>query len=337
MVMSSADVVNEINLIASEINKFILENISGEPTDLYQSSLHYIKSGGKRLRPFMAVKSNELFGGTLELSLPAASAVELVHNFTLVHDDIMDNDNIRHNVTTVHRQYGIPLAILSGDVLFSKAFHMISLLGKKAGINESTLLKMVELLSSSCIDVCEGQSMDIRMAQDREFSSQDYYIKMIEKKTAALFRVSCELGTLSSPNFVQQDLKNMSGFGQKIGISFQLVDDLIGIYGDSNVTGKFVGNDIREGKKTLPILMALERLDSHDRDLLQKVFGKKDAADLEIRQIVDKIAKLNIDKEIRRIANDYTQKAFEHLHSYVGLKAKESLENSAKYIVERSL
>lgn len=335
--MSSVDVVNEINHIASKINKFILENVSGEPTGLYQSSLHYIKTGGKRLRPFMAIKSSELFGGTLELSLPAASAVELIHNFTLVHDDIMDNDNLRHNVTTVHRQYGIPLAILSGDVLFSKAFHMISYLGKKAGLSELVLVKMIELLSSSCIEVCEGQSMDIQMAQESEFSSQDYYISMIEKKTAALFRVSCELGTLSSPNFTQQDLKNMSGFGEKIGISFQLVDDLIGIYGHSNVTGKFVGNDIREGKKTLPILMALERLDSGDKLLLQKVFGKKDAADLEIKQVVDKIAKLNIDKEIRDIANAYTQKAFEHLQSYERSQARKSLENSAKYIVERSL
>lgn len=335
--MSSVDVISEINDVASEINKFILENVCGEPTDLYQSSLHYIKSGGKRLRPFMAVKSSEMFGGTLKLSLPAASAVELIHNFTLVHDDIMDNDNLRHNVATVHREFGVPLAILSGDVLFSKAFHMISFLGHKSGVNDSTLVKMIELLSSSCTDVCEGQSMDIQMAQDSDFSSKDHYIKMIKKKTAALFRVSCELGTLSSPNFTQRDLDNMSGFGEKIGISFQLVDDLIGIHGDSNITGKFVGNDIREGKKTLPILIASERLDSQGRSLLQDVFGKKDAGDSEIKQIVKNIAQLNIDKEIRNIANAYTQEAFEHLQTYENSSARKWLETSARYIVERSL
>jgi geranylgeranyl diphosphate synthase type I len=335
--MSSVNVISEINIVASEINKFIVDNVSGEPDDLYQSSLHYIKSGGKRLRPFMTVKSSELFGGTLNQSLPAASAVELIHNFTLVHDDIMDNDNLRHNVKTVHRQYGIPLAILSGDVLFSKAFHLISYLGNKAGINDSNLIKMIKLLSSACIDVCEGQSMDIEMAQEREFSSKDYYIKMIQKKTAALFRVSCELGTLSSPNFTEKDLENMSRFGEKIGISFQLVDDLIGIHGDSNLTGKLVGNDIREGKKTLPILMTSERLDSQSRDLLYNVFGKKDARDLEIKQIVEKIAELNIDKEIRNIAASYTQEAFEHLHTYEDSSARKSLENSARFIVERSL
>ncbi|HKR74839.1 MAG TPA: polyprenyl synthetase family protein [Candidatus Nitrosocosmicus sp.] len=335
--MSSVDVVSEINNVASEINKYILENVCGEPTDLYQSSLHYIKSGGKRLRPFMAVKSSELFGGTLGLSLPAASAVELIHNFTLVHDDIMDNDNLRHNVPTVHKEFGIPLAILSGDVLFSKAFHIISHLGKKSGIGDSTLIKMIELLSSSCIDVCEGQSMDIQMAQDSDFSSKDYYINMIKKKTAALFRVSCELGTLSSQNFSNKDLENMSGFGEKIGISFQLVDDLIGIHGDSNITGKFVGNDIREGKKTLPILIASEQLDSQGRDLLQDVFGKKDASESEIKQVVNNIAQLNIDKEIRNIANAYTQEAFEHLQTYENSSARTWLETSARYIVERSL
>lgn len=160
---------------------------------------------------------------------------------------------------------------------------------------------------------------------------------MIQKKTAALFRVSCELGTLSSPNFTQKDLENMSEFGEKIGISFQLVDDLIGIHGDSKLTGKFVGNDIREGKKTLPILIASERLDSQGRDLLDNVFGKKDAQDAEIKQIVEKIAKLNIDKEIRDIANSYTHEAFEHLYSYGDSGARKSLENSARFIVERSI
>ena len=304
---------------------------------LYLSSLHYIQSGGKRLRPFMAVKSSELFGGTLQSTLPAASAVELVHNFTLVHDDIMDNDNMRHNVRTVHRQYGIPLAILSGDVLFSKAFHLISYHGKKNGISESNLLDMVELLSSSCIDVCEGQALDIKMSEQNHFSSKDDYIEMIGKKTAALFRVSCELGTLSSPNHSRSDFDNLSEFGEKIGISFQLIDDLIGIHGDTKITGKFVGNDIREGKKTLPILMAFENLDLQSKEQLSAVFGNPDSSNNEIERVVEKIAKINIDKEIRSLTDTYTQNAFDRLANYDKSHAKSSLERTAKYIVERSL
>jgi len=335
--MSSEEIKTEINFVASKINQFILNNISGQPFGLYTASLHYIKSGGKRLRPFMTVKSCELLNGNLQSSLPAAASVELIHNFTLVHDDIMDNDNVRHNVTTVHRQFGIPLAILAGDVLFSKAFQVISIYGKKIGIDQSVLLRMVDLLSYSCMDLCEGQALDIQMAQDDEFSSTESYIKMIEKKTAALFRVSCELGTLSSPDFTEKDLKNMSGYGEKIGIAFQLIDDLIGIHGDSKITGKFVGNDIREGKKTLPILLAFKNLGSTDRDLLKQLFGSKNAKDSEIAEMVKKIAQIRVDKQVRDIANTYTEAAFKTLESYDRSPALVSLENSAKYIIERSL
>lgn len=335
--MSSEDIKTEINFVASNLNQFILNNISGEPSGLYTASSHYIKSGGKRLRPFMAIKSSELFNGSLESSLPAAASVELIHNFTLVHDDIMDNDNVRHNVTTVHRQFGIPLAILAGDVLFSKAFQVIAIHGKRAGLDQSVLLRMVDLLSTSCIDVCEGQALDIQMAQDDEFSSTSSYIKMIEKKTAALFRVSCELGTLCSPDFTEKDLENMSGYGEKIGIAFQLIDDLIGVHGDSKMTGKFVGNDIREGKKTLPILLAFQNLNSADKDLLRQLFGNKNAKDSEIAVMVDKIAEIRVDKEVRDTATSFAEEAFKTLKSYDQSPALISLKNSAKYIVERSL
>lgn len=337
MIMSSEEIVNEISKLASEINRFINENVSGNPDELYLSSLHYIKSGGKRLRPFMAVKSSELFGGTVESALPAACAVELVHNFTLVHDDIMDNDNIRHNVSTVHRQFGIPLAILSGDVLFSKAFHLISSHGKKSGIDESNLLSMIELLSSACMDVCEGQALDIKMAEENNFSTKEQYIEMIGKKTAALFRVSCELGTLSSKDFNNNDLQNLSEYGERIGISFQLIDDLIGIHGDSRVTGKFVGNDIREGKKTLPILLAFENLDNQGKEQLTSVFGNSNSTNGDIEKVVEQISRINIDKEVREVADSYTQSAFDKLSAYDNSPAKSSLERSAKFIVERRL
>ncbi len=335
--MSSEEIKTEINFVASKINQFILNNISGEPFGLYAPSLHYIKSGGKRLRPFMTIKSCELLNGNLQSSLPAAASIELIHNFTLVHDDIMDNDNIRHNVTTVHRQFGIPLAILAGDVLFSKAFQVISVHGKKVGIDHSVLLRMVDVLSSSCTDVCEGQALDIQMSQDDAFSSTKSYIEMIEKKTAALFRVACELGTLSSPDFTEKDFENLSGYGNKIGIAFQLIDDLIGIHGDSKLTGKFVGNDIREGKKTLPILLAFQNLSSTDKDLLKQLFGSKNAKDSLIAEMIKKIAEINVDKEVRDIANNYAQEAFKALQCYDHSPALVSLENSAKYIVERSL
>lgn len=335
--MSSEEIITEINSVASQINQFILSNISGNPLRLYDASLHYIKSGGKRLRPFMTVKSCQLFGGILETSLPAAASVELIHNFSLVHDDIMDNDHLRHNVATVHTKFGIPLAILSGDVLFSKAFQLISTYGKRVGISNGVLVEMINLLSSSCIDVCEGQALDMKMSMDEGFSSKDLYIQMIEKKTAALFRVSCELGVLSSPNHEISDIKNLSNYGTKIGIAFQLIDDLIGIYGDSKITGKFVGNDIREGKKTLPILLAFQNLDSSDKNKLNEIFGNKNATNASIEEMVGRIASIGVDKDVREIAHNYVTDAFQILHSYSESEFRLALENSAMYIIKRSL
>jgi len=335
--MSAEEIKTEINFIASKINQFILSNVSGNPEHLYDASLHYIKSGGKRIRPFMTVKSCQLFGGKMETSIPYASSVELVHNFTLVHDDIMDNDNFRHNVSSVHNQFGIPVAILSGDVLFSKAFQIISYYGLKSGLSSETLIKMLHLLSSSCIEICEGQAMDIKMSTDFDFSTKQEYINMIEKKTAALFQVSCELGTLSSLNYSQMDVENLSNYGKKIGIAFQLIDDLIGIYGDSKITGKSVGNDIREGKKTFPILLAIQNMDTQDRSKLKEVFGKKNANIESVKEIVNKIALIGIDKDVRSLAQTFIDDAFKILDKYEVSEPLLSLKNSARYIVERRL
>ena len=335
--MSAEEIKTEINFIASTINQFILSNVSGNPEHLYDASLHYIKSGGKRIRPFMSVKSCQLFGGKIETSIPFASSVELVHNFTLVHDDIMDNDSLRHNVAAVHIQFGVPVAILSGDILFSKAFQIITTFGKKSGLSNETLVEMMHLLSSACIEICEGQALDIKMSTDADFTSIDDYLYMIEKKTAALFKVSCELGTLSSSNYSPNDVGNMSNYGKKIGIAFQLIDDLIGIYGDSKITGKAVGNDIREGKKTFPILLALQNLDSADKIKLKKVFGNKNASEESIKEIVNRIALINVDKDVRSIAQDFIKDAFRILHKYDNAEPRLSLENSARYIVERRL
>jgi len=335
--MSTEEIKTEINFIASKINQFILSNVSGNPEHLYDASLHYIKSGGKRIRPFMTVKSCQLFGGKMETSIPYASSVELVHNFTLVHDDIMDNDNFRHNVSSVHNQFGIPVAILSGDVLFSKAFQIISYYGLKSGLSSETLIKMLHLLSSSCIEICEGQAMDIKMSTDFDFSTKQEYINMIEKKTAALFQVSCEIGTLASLNYSQMDVENLSNYGKKIGIAFQLIDDLIGIYGDSKITGKSVGNDIREGKKTFPILLAIQNMDTQDRSKLKEVFGKKNANIESVKEIVNKISLIGIDKDVRSLAQTFIDDAFKILDKYEVSEPLLSLKNSARYIVERRL
>ncbi|MCI0563552.1 MAG: polyprenyl synthetase family protein, partial [Nitrososphaera sp.] len=148
--MKASSIKGELESYASTVNEFLLSCLDGKPKQLYQASSHLIRTGGKRLRPFMVIKSCEMLGGTVRRALPAAAAVELVHNFTLVHDDIMDNDEMRHGTATVHRSYGMPLAILAGDILFSKSFELLTNHARKAGISDRAITQMVGKLSAAC-------------------------------------------------------------------------------------------------------------------------------------------------------------------------------------------
>jgi geranylgeranyl diphosphate synthase type I len=329
---------NDLENTAGRVNEFILSYLEGSPKELYSASGHYISSGGKRLRPFIVLKSCELFGGNSVKAMPAAAAVELVHNFSLVHDDIMDNDNMRHNVPTVHSSYGIPLAILAGDILFSKAFQLLSVVGLKEGINDKSISEMVSRLSTACINVCEGQALDMNMTYENEKSySQADYIRMIEKKTASLFELSCSLGVLSANTHSKSDLDRLSVFGRNTGIAFQLVDDLIGISGDPKVTGKAVGNDIREGKKTYPIVLVLKKADPQERIKILRVFGSKNTADGELEEAISIISDLGIEEEIRTLAESYISQALKTLDVYDDSEPKKALQTTANFIARRSL
>jgi geranylgeranyl diphosphate synthase type I len=160
---------------------------------------------------------------------------------------------------------------------------------------------------------------------------------MIQKKTASLFEVSCALGVLTSQEPNTENVNNLSNFGRYTGIAFQLIDDLIGVTGDPKLTGKAVGNDIREGKKTFPILLALENADTSKREKIMKVFGAKAANRDYVEDAVDAISSLNIEEEVRKTAHDNMIKAFESIKNYNETNAKNALVSSAKFIVERSL
>ncbi len=324
----------QIENYINQVNNHLLSFLTGKPSELYQASTHYLKSGGKRLRPIMVIKSCEMFKGNQHDALPAASAVELIHNFSLVHDDIMDNDDMRHGIPTVHKIFGLPLAILSGDILFSKAFQILSTTNINS-IKDSSLLSMIRKLSSACIDICEGQYKDIQFSHGQNFPSEDEYIEMISKKTAALFKVSCSLGALCSRNATEKDVDNMSEFGQNSGIAFQLIDDLIGIAGHSKETGKAVGNDIREGKKTYPILLSFKKASEVERSQILKVFGKDDCDNVSLKKAIDVISSLQIEKMVRRSAMDYIEKARKSIRNYEDSDPKKILQELSTYIVER--
>jgi len=325
-------VSNSIKKNADFVNKFLRKELNGDPKQLYDAASHLIIHGGKRLRPYLVLKSCQMLGGKQSDAISAASAVEMIHNFTLVHDDIMDNDEMRHGVTTTHKKFDIPLAILAGDVLFSKAYNTIS---SKSKLSSNYTTQLVSKLSKACIEICEGQVDDIKFAENKRTPTEKEYIKMIEKKTAVLFEVSCAMGAICAKR-KQKDVKNLSAFGKNLGIGFQITDDLIGIIGDSKITKKPVGNDIREGKKSLPIILAIKKARGQNRTKIMRVFGNSGASKQQINLAVNVIRSLGVEKEVRDMALKYAQRAEKSISSYTG-SAKNEMAGLLNFVTKRSL
>jgi len=323
---------NSIKKNAGFVNKFLKKELKGNPKQLYDAASHLILHGGKRLRPFLVLKSCQMLGGKQSDAISAASAVEMIHNFTLVHDDIMDNDEMRHGVTTTHKKFDIPLAILAGDVLYSKAYNTIS---SKSKLSSNYTTQLVSKLSKACIEICEGQVNDIKFAENKKIPTEKEYIKMIEKKTAVLFEVSCAMGAICAKR-KQKDVKNLSVFGRNLGIAFQITDDLIGIIGDSKITKKPVGNDIREGKKSLPIILAIKKARGQNRIKIMQVFGNSGASKQQINLAVNVIRSLGVEKEVRDVALKYAQRAEKSISSYTG-SAKNEMAGLLNFVTKRSL
>ena len=316
---------------AKTVNDYLGKKLVGNPKQLYNAAAHLIISGGKRLRPYMVLKSCQILGGKSKDAMPAAGAIEMIHNFTLVHDDIMDNDEMRHGVPTVHKKFGMPIAILAGDVLFSKAYQTISI----SKLPSSRTTELISRLAKACVDVCEGQLLDIGMAESKKIPTQSQYITMIAKKTAALFDVSCSMGAICA-KAKQKDVSNLSSFGRNLGIAFQITDDLIGVMGDPKVTKKPVGNDLREGKKSLPILLAIKKAKGREKQIILKSFGNPKTSKKDLEKAVKVIRALGIEETVRNQASRYAKTAKKSLSSYSG-PAKKELIALLDFVVERSL
>ncbi len=321
----------QIEQNAKLVNKYLNSKLKGNPKKLYDAAGHLIIHGGKRLRPYMVIKSCQILGGKSSNAMSAASAVEMIHNFSLVHDDIMDNDEMRHGVPTVHKKFGMPIAILAGDVLFSKAFQIIS----DSKLSPNATIQLVSRLAKACVDICEGQLLDVKMAEEKKIPTQSDYITMIGKKTAALFDVSCAIGAICASD-KDKDVLNLSTFGRNLGIAFQITDDLIGVMGDPKITKKPVGNDLREGKKSLPILMAIKLAKDNDKKIILKAFGNSKISRKDLNKAIDVIRSLGIEESVRKQALKYADKAEKSLAKYSG-SAKSELITLLDFVVKRSV
>ncbi len=305
---------------ASSVNAELRTSVRGRPVRLYDAAYHLIKNGGKRLRPHLVMTCAEMFGGTRRGAIHAAAAIEMIHNFTLVHDDIMDNDATRHGVRTVHKKFGESVAILAGDVLFSKAYAKVL----RSPVDDATKTALVSTMADACVDICEGQIMDIDMASKRAFPTNAQYITMINKKTAVLFESACVMGALSA-GARKSDVANVASFGRNMGIAFQITDDIIGTMGDARATKKPVGNDLREGKKSLPILLALQRTRGAQARTIRSCFGNRRAGAAALGRAVSAMKESGAEDAARAVASRYASKAQGALAAYKSAPARDLL------------
>ncbi len=296
----------------------------GLPEDLRSSSFHLILSGGKRIRPVLLLSTLELLSGGYEEGLPAAASVELLHNFTLIHDDIMDRDDYRRGVKTTHVLFGESLAILAGDYLFSLVFSEVS-----RNYEGETARMLVKVLSEASEKVCIGQTMDI-MPEKYVKSVEDYF-EMVYYKTGALIEASMVSGAIVAGGR-EEWLRDFREVGRRIGIAFQIADDLLGLIGDPSKTGKPVGNDIRNGKRTLPILYALERMGRDELDLFNRYFGREAEDYIEAVELIRSKGGIEY---ARRTMYEYAGEALSILDKYPDSSAKRFLSELIRYIVDR--
>jgi geranylgeranyl diphosphate synthase type II len=254
--------MEKINHYISIVNQAIEElSYNKEPRKLYEPIRYTLALGGKRIRPALLLLSNDLFGGKSVKALNAALAIEVFHNFTLVHDDIMDDAPLRRGKTTVFKKWDINTAILSGDVMFVNA---IQLLVKD---NNSNLSDVLGIFNKAAVEVCEGQQYDMDFETIENVSIDDY-LKMIELKTAVLLAASLKIGAVLA-EAKQDDANHIYEFGRNLGIAFQLMDDILDLYGDPEKFGKQVGGDVIANKKTYLLLKAKELATGNTRKELE--------------------------------------------------------------------
>ena len=302
---------------------------NGEPDQLYNAARHLPLAGGKRLRPVLSMLSCEAVNGNVIDVIPLAIAIELIHNFTLVHDDIMDNSKLRRNLPAVHIKYGESTAILAGDLLFTKAFESMHNLRI-----DLSVFKNVEYGFIDCVrEICEGQQLDVEF-ENYKIISEEQYLNMILKKTAVLFMYSSEAGGIVG-GATREQANALSEYGKSLGLGFQIHDDYLDMSSEESILGKDIGNDIRNGKKTLIAVHALNHAVGNDKKILQKIFGYREASDKNVQEVYNLFKKLKSIDYAKCKAEEYCNKAKDALKILPDTDAKQVLMDLADYSIKR--
>jgi geranylgeranyl diphosphate synthase type I len=301
------DVIKEISKGAKKVDVALLKYLEvGKYAKLRKAIRHYPEAGGKRLRPLMAMTVAEAVGKKGQDALPFGCCLEIVHNFTLVHDDVMDEDPLRRGRPTVHVLYDVPTAIIAGDALFAVAFRVLA----TTPVDGERLRRLLGSVSDAIYLVAEGQQMDIDFESRTDVTVEEY-MEMVEKKTAVLFACAAEGGAVIGGG-TEDQIQDMYEYARLSGIGFQIWDDVLGLTASEKVLGKPVGSDIRNGKRTLIAVHALEELGAEGRkrsSAALKAFGNAKATDAQVKGVIDLFESTGSIRHAKNIALDYAAKA----------------------------
>ncbi len=278
-----------------------------EPKELYEPIVYFLGLGGKRLRPVLLMVANEMFAHHSDDSLKAALGIEVFHNFTLLHDDIMDKAPLRRNNPTVHKKWNESIGILAGDAMFVKSVELISC------VPDNKLRAVLTVFSQTALEVCEGQQLDMNF-ESRENVSIEDYIHMITNKTAVLLGCSLKIGAIIG-NAKDEDAIALYNFGKHIGIAFQLMDDILDVFGDPEKFGKQAGGDILSNKKTFLLLKAFENADTQELQILRTYIPGDPSIDPQqkIKIVTEVFERIGVKQLALNAVNEHAAIAYEWL------------------------
>ncbi|WP_233884608.1 polyprenyl synthetase family protein [Tenacibaculum piscium] len=306
-----------------------------EPKNLYEPIDYILQIGGKRIRPMLTLMASDIFSGDYKKAMPAALAVEVFHNFTLVHDDIMDDAPLRRGHETVHEKWDINTGILSGDAMLILAYQYFE------NYEPIVFQKLAKLFSKTALEVCDGQQLDVDFETRNDVTIAEY-IKMITLKTSVLVAAALKMGAIVA-DASEEQAQHLYNYGLNLGIAFQLQDDYLDTYGNPENFGKQVGGDIMENKKTFLYLKALEVSNTSDKEKLLQFYSKKQKNNTENN--IEKVATVsaiftrnNIPEYTHQLIEYYTNKSFESLaYLKISQQAKDGLLMFGKNLMSRKV
>jgi len=318
----------------SYIEKAIVElEIPTIPESLYAPYSYTMNIGGKRIRPYLVLLSSGICDGKISDALPSALAVEVLHNFTLVHDDIMDSADTRRGKPSVFKKWDQNTAILSGDVMFADAFKQLEFYGKDETFSKEEYFQIHKTFTEATITVCEGQALDMDFVSRTDVDHFEY-TEMIKGKTSALLACSLKMGAIAA-HATNEQVNSLFNLGIEMGIAFQIQDDLLDVTADPEKFGKRVCGDIYEGKKTYLTILALERSNQQQRHTIETVLADSNPAKKSVDEVLNIMKDLNVISDIENEVAQHYENAISSLNFFKESEYKQQLKNLLIFLKNR--